>query len=86
MYSCGKVPFKDKGCHFVAGLIISFVCSFFLVSIIPFLIGAVAGLLKEIYDTIHHKKIDSFDIFATILGSAAGVFIYQIGRIILRHI
>lgn len=71
--SCQKIPFKDKGCHIIAGFFISLLTGLFLGPLGGFLIGAAFGVLKEVYDKLSGRGVaDIKDIAATILGSLGG--------------
>ena len=80
---------KDKIIHFSAGYAIALIVSIALwktlgehALIIGFLVGGVSGVAKEIYDIeIKKTEFDGFDMFATILGSAALVMTYGVYNI-----
>lgn len=79
MISCNKIPAKDKGCHFIAGLFIATAVSLIVGPGAGIVSGVTAGIGKELYDKFIRKTLFSFfDMFATIVGSVVGVFVYGI--------
>lgn len=71
---CTKIPYGDKGCHFIAGFVITFVVSLFLDIVVGFLMGALIAAIKETIDYSKGGKWDYIDFFATIFGSLVAIF------------
>lgn len=77
MIDCSSIPYKDKGCHFIAGFVITFI-----VGLIAYyvgvdypqghgvLAGVLAGVGKEVYDL--YSKFDFYDIISTWAGTFVG--------------
>jgi len=76
-YNCNNVPYKDKGCHFVAGFLITFLLAF-VSPVIGIFAGIAAGVGKELYDQYKYGGFDSLDLFVTFLGVWSGACIYAI--------
>ena len=77
MINCNRVPLKDKGCHFLVGLLLAFGLAFIIGGLAAFGIAIVAGVAKEGYDQYKYRGADFFDLFATVLGAVGGLFAYQ---------
>ena len=78
MIDCSKIPYTDKGCHFIAGFIIAIVFTFTLNPLWGLVMGVVAGIIKEAYDEYRYGGGDFFDVFATVVGTFAGVVLSDI--------
>jgi len=72
---CNKIYGEDKGCHFIAGLVIAIVFALAFNLAIGALVGTLAGVGKELYDKHKYDGFDFFDMFATIAGSVFGVMV-----------
>lgn len=79
MIDCSNIPLKDKGCHFIAGFVITLVVgciAYFLGLDYPqghgVLAGVLAGVSKEAYDMYSYGKFDFYDIMATWIGVFIG--------------
>ncbi len=94
MIKCNKIIGKDKGCHFIAGFIIALLPILFGLSFSVFGVlitsptiaisfGVVAGVGKEVRDFLSYGGFDFFDMFATIIGSVAFLFLYVIFSLII---
>lgn len=61
----------DKVLHFIAGVVITFLCSLYLTPLFAASVGAFAGFAKEIYDSLHPEKhtADFYDFIATVFGA-----------------
>lgn len=75
---CAKVPYGDKGCHYIAGLIIAIVAAPFIGPLYAFLLGVLIGLLKELLDEYNYQGGDFFDFLTTAAGSLTGMGIFII--------
>ena len=79
MFDCSKIPYKDKGCHMVAGFVIALI-----VGLIAYYLGfeypqsysvttaVVAGIAKEAFDYRSYGVFDGFDMFSTFVGGFFG--------------
>jgi len=77
--NCSKIPFKDKGCHFSVGFILSmFMIMIFNIGLILTLVGLIA-VGKELFDKYIRKTFfDLNDIVATLLGSIVFVTFFNL--------
>ena len=76
---CTKIPLQDKGCHFIAGFIITLIVGFiayFLGAEYPqaygITLGVIAGIGKELYDKYDYGDFDFFDAMVTGVGAFFG--------------
>jgi LytS/YehU family sensor histidine kinase len=80
LFRCDFVPVKknkDKYCHFVVGLLISFWIGIFTSPMIGIIVGVIAGVLKETYDYKSYGLFDKKDLLVTSFGATlAGGLIY----------
>jgi len=68
--NCNKIPFKDKGCHFIVGVIISAVFCLNGLLAIGLFVAFIIGISKELFDKYIRKTFfDIKDVLATSLGS-----------------
>lgn len=66
----------DKPLHFIAGAIITLLVVHFLDSIfLGLVLGAMAGLLKELWDIKHKGTPEFLDFLATLLGAIVAAVI-----------
>lgn len=78
MFDCSRIPLKDKGCHLIAGFVITLIVGLMFSVLYGVIAGAVAGLAKELYDEWKKRRgehpvgFDWFDLFATLLGTWVG--------------
>lgn len=85
MIDCSKIPLQDKGCHFIAGFVITLTVGFiayYAGAEYPqgygVLAGFIAGVAKEAKDQIDYRGADFFDFFATIAGTFFGGLVVTI--------
>ncbi len=79
---------EDKSGHFVLGLLIGLLSSFFLGIIFSFLIvlGCAAGKeFLDSFDPMHHT-VDFYDFLATAIGGSIGITLYLLGSYLLTLI
>jgi len=70
--NCNKIPFKDKGCHFLAGMLTSAMLCFNGLLIASAFASFIVGIAKEVFDKyIRKTKFDIEDVLATGFG---GIF------------
>lgn len=69
---CRKIPYGDKGCHFLVGLVIAVVVSLYLNPLYGLVAGAVVGVLKEAWDEHSYGGGSFFDFFFTLGGTFLG--------------
>jgi hypothetical protein len=76
-FMCGKLPFKDKGCHFIAGALVGVLTLIFPhFEYAPIILAFTIGFIKELVDKYIRKTFfDVWDLIATGIG---GVFIWII--------
>lgn len=62
----------DKKLHFIAGAVICLVVGLAVIPVAGFIVAAIVGMAKELYDTAHPKThtADPIDFVATALGGA----------------
>ncbi len=70
---------SDKTLHFMAGFIIAGLGAFLVSNILyGIILGAIAGVGKEVYDKYVKKTFfDFFDMFATIVGAYAIIPVWE---------
>jgi hypothetical protein len=73
---CNKIPLKDKGCHLIAGFVISGTALLVFSAITSLVIGVVIGLIKEAFDSINYNRWDTTDAIFTIIGSIIAVVVF----------
>ena len=79
MIDCSNIPYKDKGCHFIAGFVITLIIgliAYYIGVDYPqghgVLAGVLAGVCKEAWDLYSYGKFDFYDIIATWAGTFFG--------------
>ena len=77
---CNKIPFKDKGCHFIVGFFGTLILGFVIPIVWSIIIMAIIGVAKEIYDEMKSDGtgFSFMDIVATYLGIGLAFLIYVI--------
>jgi len=80
---CSRIPLKDKGCHLIAGFIISSIAMIFFGPIFSLIIGAGAGVIKEVIDSIRYDGWDTSDAIYTTAGSVLAVVVFSVVGIIV---
>lgn len=64
--NCNKVLFKNKGCRFIAGLLIYFPLLYLFDIVIAVYSTILIAFLKEVFESIYSKtEFDIYDILAT---------------------
>ena len=72
MIDCSRIPLKDKGCHLIAGFVITLIVGFLTSVEYGILAGAIAGVGKEVYDYYDYGTFDNRDLFFTVVGTIIG--------------
>lgn len=74
---CNKIPLKDKGCHFIAGMIVVILGLVFATKGIAILALIIVAIGKEVYDRYRGKTgFNYWDMFFTICGGFVVMFAY----------
>lgn len=66
----------DKIVHFLCGLIIALIVSFFYNPYIGIGIAVAAGVAKKVYDWFDYGRFDKMDLVATVIGGVTGSLLY----------
>lgn len=72
MIDCSRIPLKDKGCHLIAGFVITLIVGFLTSVEYGILAGAITGVGKEVYDYYDYGTFDNRDLFFTVVGTIIG--------------
>jgi glycopeptide antibiotics resistance protein len=74
---CDRIPFKDKGCHWLVGVLIGILALYYSpFEYDPIILAFLVGFIKELVDKYIRKTVfDVYDLIATTLG---GAFIWSV--------
>ncbi len=76
MIKCNWIPVNkgaDKICHFGVGMIIAIIAVLISEPMWGFVVAALGGIAKELWDYGTYGKFDFFDMFATVSGGVVGI-------------